>query len=100
MSASPIVRESCWRRFEPIYANLNLDDRSFVTGSVSDVPVRTDQLTLAVSVMALRQVLTDLGKKLTRTEGLGYKVIAACHARFLLISAQGIGTDRDDRDRL
>ena len=60
----------------------------------------SDLITDFVHGDILRQVLTDLGKKLTRTEGLGYKVIAACHARFLLISAQGIGTDRDDRDRL
>jgi hypothetical protein len=48
----------------------------------------------------LRQILTNLRKKLTRAEGLRYKIIAACYARFLLISAQGIGTDRNDWDRL
>ena len=48
----------------------------------------------------LRQILTNFRKKLTRAEGLRYKIIAACYARFLLISAQGVGTDRNDRDRL
>jgi hypothetical protein len=72
---------------------------SFIFAAVSLTGEKKGRLGLQLGYETqLRQVLTNLRKKLTRAEGLRYKVIAACHARFLLISAQGIGTDRNDRD--
>src|SRR5215471_11065158 len=46
------------------------------------------------------QILLDLGQELARAEGLRHVVVAAGEPRLLLVTAQRIGRDHDDGDRL
>jgi hypothetical protein len=46
-----------------------------------------------------RQIFPDLCQKLARAVGLGYVAIAAGCPRLLLVAAQRIGCDDNDRDR-
>jgi hypothetical protein len=47
----------------------------------------------------IRQVLPYFGQKLPWTVWLGHIIVAASLSRLLFVAAQGIGGDRNDRDR-